>query len=122
MVHKDDFKAEFPRKEAFMSTNRIGFILLALWLILTGLLPLLNVSFSGLELLMGLLAIAAGALLIWKPGKLSGPRNLGILLLGIWLLLTGLIALLSLSFRFSELILNLLAIAAGALLLASARS
>lgn len=105
-----------------MSTNRIGFILLALWLILTGLLPLLNISFSGLELLMGLLAIAAGALLIWKPGKLSGPRNLGILLLGIWLLLMGLIALLSLSFRFSELILNLLAIAAGALLLASARS
>jgi hypothetical protein len=38
-------------------------LLLAVWLILTGLVPLLNLSFSGLGMLMAVLAIAAGVLL-----------------------------------------------------------
>jgi hypothetical protein len=39
-------------------------LLLAIWLILTGLMPLLNLSFSGAGTLMAILAIAAGVLLL----------------------------------------------------------
>ena len=45
-------------------TRNIGMLLLAIWLILTGLIPLLNFSFSGLGTLMAVLVIAAGILII----------------------------------------------------------
>jgi hypothetical protein len=45
-------------------TRNIGMLLLALWLLLTGLVPLLNLSFSGAGTLMAILAIAAGVLII----------------------------------------------------------
>lgn len=45
-------------------TRNFGFLLLGVWLILTGLIPLLNFGFSGLATLMACLAIAAGALII----------------------------------------------------------
>lgn len=43
--------------------KNFGLLLLAAWLILTGLIPLLNLSFSGLGALMSILAVAAGVLL-----------------------------------------------------------
>jgi len=39
-------------------------LLLAIWLILGGLLPLLNLSFAGVGTLMAILAIAAGVLIL----------------------------------------------------------
>ncbi|MDE2257318.1 MAG: hypothetical protein KGK05_06100 [Xanthomonadaceae bacterium] len=45
-------------------TKNLGLLLLAFWLILTGLAPLMHLSFSGLGMLMNLLAIAAGILLL----------------------------------------------------------
>lgn len=45
-------------------TSNIGMLLLAVWLILTGLIPLLNLSFSGLGTVMAILAIAAGILIV----------------------------------------------------------
>ena len=45
-------------------TKNVGMLLLAVWLIVTGLIPLLNLSFSGLGTIMAILAIAAGALII----------------------------------------------------------
>ena len=45
-------------------TKNIGMLLLAVWLILTGLLSLLNVGFSGLGTVMAVLAIAAGVLIV----------------------------------------------------------
>ncbi len=45
-------------------TKNIGMLLLAVWLILTGLLPLLNVGFSGMSTVMAVLAIAAGVLIV----------------------------------------------------------
>lgn len=45
-------------------TRNLGMLLLAIWLIVTGLVPLLNLSFSGLGTLMAILAIAAGALIL----------------------------------------------------------
>lgn len=45
-------------------TRNVGMLLLAVWLILTGLVPLLNLSFSGLGTVMAILAIAAGVLVV----------------------------------------------------------
>ena len=45
-------------------TKSLGMLLLAIWLILTGLIPLLQLSFSGLSTVMTILAIAAGALIL----------------------------------------------------------
>ncbi|HMG58745.1 MAG TPA: hypothetical protein VK583_03385 [Burkholderiales bacterium] len=44
--------------------RNLGLLLLAAWLILTGLIPLLNLSFSGLGTVMAILAIAAGVLIV----------------------------------------------------------
>ena len=44
-------------------TRNIGMLLLALWLVLTGLIPVLSLSFSGLGIVMAVLAIAAGILI-----------------------------------------------------------
>jgi len=48
-----------------LPTN-LGMLLLCTWLILTGLIQLLSLSFSGLGTLMAILAIAAGVLLVLK--------------------------------------------------------
>ena len=45
-------------------TKNLGMLLLGVWLILSGLLPLLNLSFSGVGIIMGILAIAAGVLIL----------------------------------------------------------
>jgi FtsH-binding integral membrane protein len=44
--------------------NRLGLVLLSVWLILQGLLPLLHVSFTGSGTVLNVLAIAAGVLLL----------------------------------------------------------
>jgi hypothetical protein len=44
-------------------TKNIGMLLLAIWLVVTGLITLLNLYFSGLGILMAILAIAAGVLI-----------------------------------------------------------
>jgi hypothetical protein len=44
--------------------SKIGIILLSIWLILRGLIPILNLHITNLDILMGILAIAAGVLLI----------------------------------------------------------
>lgn len=46
------------------SNRGFGMLLLSAWLILTGLIQLIGLSFNGLGLLMAVLAIAAGALLL----------------------------------------------------------
>lgn len=45
-------------------TKNLGMLLLGIWLIATGLIPLLEVSFAGLGTVMAVLAIAAGALIL----------------------------------------------------------
>jgi len=51
-------KAKFPRN--------LGTILLAIWLILVGILPLLKISFPSQDILLALLGIAAGVLLLLR--------------------------------------------------------
>ena len=45
-------------------THNWGMLLLAIWLILYGLTALLGLSFSGLGVIMAILAIAAGVLIL----------------------------------------------------------
>lgn len=45
-------------------TKNLGMLLLGIWLILSGLIPLLNLGFSGLGTIMAILAIAAGVLIL----------------------------------------------------------
>lgn len=45
-------------------TKNLGMLLLGIWLILTGLIPLLGLSLGGLGPLMAILAIGAGALIL----------------------------------------------------------
>jgi len=45
-------------------TKNLGMLLLAIWLILYGLIALLGLNFQGLSLIMGILAIAAGFLIL----------------------------------------------------------
>ncbi len=45
-------------------TKNLGFLLLALWLIMNGLIPLLKLNFEGLPLIMNVLAIVSGALIL----------------------------------------------------------
>jgi hypothetical protein len=114
--------------------KRWGTIVLSIWLILSGLLPLLNLSFTGSGILLALLAILAGILLILGVGRsklaiLAGIRlilgmgrskfrgNVGTRLLSIWLIAQGLFSLFSVSFTGRGIVMALLAIAAGVLLL-----
>jgi len=45
-------------------TRNIGMLLLSIWLILTGLIALLSLSFAGLPMIMAILAIAAGIFIL----------------------------------------------------------
>jgi len=45
-------------------TRNLGMVLLGIWLIITGLIPLLHISVSGLGTAMAVLAIAAGGLIL----------------------------------------------------------
>jgi len=45
-------------------TKNLGMLLLSIWLILTGVIPLLSLSFSGLHAVMAILAIVAGLLIL----------------------------------------------------------
>ena len=45
-------------------TRNLGMLLLGIWLILYGLIGLLGLSFSGLGVIMAILAIAAGVLIL----------------------------------------------------------
>jgi len=45
-------------------TKKLGWLLLGIWLVLTGLISLLGLSFSGLSQIMAILALAAGVLIL----------------------------------------------------------
>jgi len=47
-----------------MKKNKVGIILLAVWLIISGLVPLFNLHVVHLDIVLALLAIAAGVLLL----------------------------------------------------------
>ena len=98
-------------------TKNLGMILLAIWLIVTGLIRIFDITFPAAGTVLDLLAIAAGVVILIGLWGKSLPSNLGTILLAIWLILTGLLSLLSLSFAGSAIVFGVLALAAGVLLL-----
>jgi len=90
---------------------------LAIYLIVAGLMPLLNIDLPYAGLITSGLAIAAGLLLLLGGGQLRLPRSLGVILLAAWLILAGVLPLLQISLPSQEIVLGLLAAAAGILLL-----
>ncbi len=52
-------------------TKNLGMLLLGIWLVLSGLIPLLRPSFSGLGTLMSILAIAAGVFILLGDRAIS---------------------------------------------------
>jgi hypothetical protein len=52
------------KSHLLMPIKNIGMLLLAIWLILSGLINLIGLHFGGLGVVMGVLAIAAGVLII----------------------------------------------------------
>ncbi len=94
-----------------------GNILLGVWLIVTGLISLAGLSFSGSYTIQALLAVAAGVLLILADWKVQLSGRIADIILGIWLVVMGLIPLLDIRFRESHTVLGLLALGAGVLVL-----
>jgi len=91
-------------------------LLLAIFLILQGLMILFNIAFDASGIILGILAlVSAGFMLFGK--KLNIAKNLGVLFLAIWLILTGLMLLINLGFSAMPLIMCILAILAGIFLL-----
>ena len=97
-------------------TRDIGLLLLSVYLIVAGLSGL-GIGFPGLGTVLALLALAAGILILLNMRRINLRQNLGMLLLAIWLIATGLLALVSISIPGIGLVLALLALAAGVLLL-----
>ena len=100
-----------------MKSRNLGLVALSIWLIATGLLPLLKLSLPGGATVLAILAIAAGVLLLIGTSGTRLTSHLGALLLSIWLLVQGAIQLLQVSFPQMGLVLAVLAVAAGALML-----
>ncbi len=105
-----------------MTINKnAGVVLLSIWLILTGLIELVGLNFANLGLLMGLLALVAGVVIVLDSSNLlrgkKSSRRVGWILLGAWLILTGLLTLVDMAFAGLTLLLGLLALAAGVLIL-----
>lgn len=96
--------------------ERLGMFLLAIWLILTGLVSLNVFTIPSGDLILAILAIVAAILIFLEIRAVPG-KNLGRLLLAIWLILGGLIALLNLTFTGSATVLGVVAVAAGVLML-----
>ena len=96
--------------------TRLGMFLLAIWLILTGLITLTNLNIPSGQLILDIIAIVTGILILMEIRAMPG-RNLGRLLLAIYLILIGLLSLLSITFPASATVLAVLAVAAGVLLL-----
>jgi hypothetical protein len=96
----------------------VGMLLLAIWLILWGVLPLLNIDFPGNEFLLTFLAVASA--LFFLPAIVLGTRtfyNVGLFFLAIWLLASQLIPVLGYHIQAFNVPLALLAIMTAFLLL-----
>ncbi len=92
---------------------RIGWTIAAVYLIAKGLSSILSLSFSGLGVVLAVLALAAGVLLLIQMPKYKG--NIGYLLFFAWLILVGLAGLLSLGPL--GLVIDIVALAAGILMI-----
>ena len=100
-----------------MNTKTLAIVILAVYLIVAGLSSLVTIPFAAGELVLAILALVAGVLLLIDRFKVKMRGDLAMLLLGFWLVLQGLLSLVGLNFGGINVVMALLAIAAGVLLL-----
>ena len=48
----------------WLGTSNLGMLLLGIWLIVTGLMPFIHITFANMGSVLGVLAVAAGALIL----------------------------------------------------------
>jgi hypothetical protein len=94
-------------------SNRIGWILAAIYLIVRGLAGLISFGFSGMDTILAVLALAAGIILLIKLPGFS--HHIGFLLFCIWLILVGLAGFVSLGE--ASIVIAIVAIASGVLMI-----
>jgi hypothetical protein len=94
-------------------SNFVGWILAAAYLILLGLMEVIGFSFSGIGLVMAIVALVAGVLLLIKMPKIAS--NIGFFLFCVWLILVGISGLINLG-QLGEII-SLVAIISGILMI-----
>jgi hypothetical protein len=58
-------KKEVDKMKKFRLPKNLGMILLGLWLIMTGLIPLLHFNFQGLPVVMAIFAVVAGVMILF---------------------------------------------------------
>jgi len=97
-----------------MLTKKLTFIILAIFLILTGLASFVS-ALSGLDILIAILALAAGILILVKSPGISFAY--GWIAAAVYLILRGLLGIVSFSFPGLGTVMAILALAAGILLL-----
>lgn len=97
--------------------QNLTMVLLAAWLILTGLASLLNIRLPYLDLVLPLLAVAAGVLLLVGGRRVKLGGRAAITLLAVYLVVSGALSLLAIQIPAAGLLAGALAIASGVLLL-----
>lgn len=97
--------------------QNLAMVLLAAWLILTGLASLLNIRLPYLDLVLPLLAVAAGVLLLVGGRRVKLGGRAAITLLAVYLVVSGALSLLAIQIPAAGLLAGALAIASGVLLL-----
>jgi len=101
------------------SPEKAGMLLLAVWLIAEATVSLLGIGFSGLGIILAILATIAGILILIGFRGRKPSENIGRLLLALWLILGSLLPLLGLGFPGMGVVLAIMAIVAGVLLIVS---
>jgi hypothetical protein len=97
--------------------NNFGLIVFAVWIIAKGILELFRLSIPSMGLILPLLAIFSGILVLLRIRDSKAVINMGFLFLSIWLILTGLIPLLGVTFPEMAIVMAVLGLAAGIFLL-----
>jgi hypothetical protein len=96
-------------------------ILLGIWLVLTGLVHLGGVSFAKSGVILPILGIVVGILFLIADRSEKLAAQIGIVLLGVWLVAGGLVSLFHIHFDGSSVIIAVLAVAAGVMLMITQR-
>ena len=91
-------------------------LLLALYLVISGVLTFLNVAFPIVNVLMGIFAVAVGVFII-KAGKQNIFSFVVSILLAIFFILYGLAAIFGHLFQYSNLVTGILAILVGVIII-----
>lgn len=91
--------------------KRAGWLALGSWVLVTGAIDLIDLSFKGSSTIMAIWGLTAGVLVLLA--HLNPKKRLGPMLLAIWLVTTSLCQLLQISFKGDHTVFAILGLVAG---------